>query len=262
MENKILYQFTLDREYEKVVESTRKNKKTGEETITKKKKKIKEPVEVQIKRPNRRELEEAELEYSVEMSRCIKKGILTKAMLAKKYSDTGGLFSEDDASDYAKMYKEALELQNEYMRLETVKKRTAKQEERFQKVKGEVAMNRKVIVEFESNFQSLFDHTADVKAQNRVLLWYCLFLTYIYDDEKDKYVQYFPGEEFEDKISHYYELEESEDEFYAELIKKVSTTMAFWFFNQASSQEEFEELIHKVETGELDEEVSSEESED
>ena len=253
MENKTLYEFTLDREYEKTVESTRKNKKTGEETITKRKKKVKEPVQVQIKRPNRRELEEADLIYSVEMSKCIKKGILTKAMLAKKYSDTGGLFSEEDASDYAAMYKDALDLQNEYMRLETVKKRTEKQEARFQKVKQEVAINRKTIVEFESNFQSLFDHTADIKAQNKVLLWYCLYLTYVYDEASDKFVQYFPGEELEDKMAYYYELEESEDLFYAELIKKVSTTMAFWFFNQASSQEEFEELIQKVETGELDE---------
>lgn len=253
MENKTLYEFTLDREYEKTVESTRKNKKTGEETITKRKKKVKEPVQVQIKRPNRRELEEADLIYSVEMSKCIKKGILTKAMLAKKYSDTGGLFSEEDASDYATMYKDALDLQNEYMRLETVKKRTEKQEARFQKVKQEVAINRKTIVEFESNFQSLFDHTADIKAQNKVLLWYCLYLTYVYDEASDKFVQYFPGEELEDKMAYYYELEESEDLFYAELIKKVSTTMAFWFFNQASSQEEFEELIQKVETGELDE---------
>ena len=49
------------------------------------------PVPIKIKRPSRRELEEAELEYSVEMSRCVKKGILTKAMLYKKYSDTGGV---------------------------------------------------------------------------------------------------------------------------------------------------------------------------
>tara|TARA_R110000772_G_scaffold137755_2_gene246691 strand:- start:293 stop:733 length:441 start_codon:yes stop_codon:yes gene_type:complete len=146
------------------------------------------------------------------------------------------------------------------MRLETVKKRTPKQEARFEATKEKVAINRKVIVEFESNFQSLFDHTADVKAQNRVLLWYCLFLTYIYDEDKDKFVQYFPGESFEDKISYYYELEESDDTFYGELIKKVSTTMAFWFFNQASSQEEFEELIHRVETGELEEVPDKEEA--
>ena len=251
MENKILYQFTLDKEVENVVESTRKNKKTGEETITKRKVKKKEPVEVQIKRPNRRELEEAELEYSVEMSKCIKKGILTKAMLGKKYSDTGGLFSEEDASDYAKLYKQALDLQNEYMRLDTVKKRTEKQEARFEKVKEETAANRTKIIEFESNFQSLFDHTADVKAQNRVLLWYCLHLTYVYDEERDKFVQYFEGDDFEEKIANYYDLEESEDPFYTDLIKKVSTTLAFWFFNQASTQEEFEELMKKTEEGEI-----------
>lgn len=250
MEQKILYKFTLDRESEKVVESVRKNKKTGEETITKRKKVVKEPVEVQIRRPNRRQLEEAELEYSVEMSNCIKRGILTKAMLGKKYSDTGGLFSEDDSNQYGDLYKEALELQNEYLRLDTVKKRTATQNKRFEKVKGLVAANRKTIVDFESNFQSLFDHTADVKAQNKVLLWYCLYLTYVYDEEMDKFVPYFQGEDFEDKKSYYYDLEEQEDQFYLELIKKASTTLAFWFFNQASSQEEFEKLMLDMETGE------------
>jgi hypothetical protein len=258
METKQIYQFTLDKEIEKVVESTRKNKKTGEETITKRKKKIKEPIEVQIKRPNRRELEEAELEYSIEMSKCIKKGILTKAMLGKKYSDTGGLFSEDDSDNYAKMYKDALDLQNEYVRLETAKKRTKAQDARFDSLKGEIAANRKEIIDFESNFQSLFDHTADVKAQNRVLLWYCLHLTYVYDEERDKFVQYFDGEDFEEKIQSYYDLEEADDPFYWDLIRKVTTVIAFWYFNQASSQEEFQELIEKAESGELTEDAEEE----
>ena len=90
MEPKTLYQFTLDKEVETEKESKRTNKKTGETTITKRKVKEKKPIEVQIKRPSRRELEEAELEYSIEMSRCIKRGILTKAMLYKKYSDRYG----------------------------------------------------------------------------------------------------------------------------------------------------------------------------
>ena len=137
------------------------------------------------------------------------------------------------------------------MRLDTVKKRTEKQESRFEKVKEETAENRTKIIEFESNFQSLFDHTADVKAQNKVLLWYCLHLTYVYDEEKDKFVQYFEGDDFEAKVSSYYDLEESDDPFYIDLIKKVSTVMAFWFFNQASTQEEFQELIEKTEVGEV-----------
>ena len=104
MSFKKLYQFTIDKEVEKIEETSKKDRKTGEEVTTKKTVKVKEPIEFFIKRPSRRELEEAELEYSVEMSRCVKRGILTKAMLAKKYSDTSGIFSEDESKNYSDEY--------------------------------------------------------------------------------------------------------------------------------------------------------------
>ena len=97
---KELYSFTIEEEKEVEKTSKRKNKKTGEETTVTKKVKKKVPIQISIKRPSRRELEEAELEYSVEMSRCVKKGILTKAMLYKKYNDTGGVWTENEAKDY------------------------------------------------------------------------------------------------------------------------------------------------------------------
>ena len=84
MKFKELYSFGLEEEKEVEKTHTRKNKKTGEETTVTKRVKEKVPVQVRIKRPSRRQLEDAELEYSVEMSRCVKKGILTKAMLYKK----------------------------------------------------------------------------------------------------------------------------------------------------------------------------------
>ena len=112
---KELYSFTIDQEKEVEKTHTRKNKKTGEETTVTKKVTEKVPVQVKIKRPSRRELEDAELEYSVEMSRCVKRGILTKAMLYKKYSDTGGVWTEDEAKDYGRLYKKTFEIQNEYV---------------------------------------------------------------------------------------------------------------------------------------------------
>ena len=114
---KELYSFTIDEEKEVEKSHTRKNKKTGEETKVTKKVKEKVPVQFRIKRPSRRELEDGELEYSVEMSNCIKRGILTKAMLYKKYSDTGGVWSEEDAQDYGKLYRKIFDIQNEYARL-------------------------------------------------------------------------------------------------------------------------------------------------
>ena len=251
MEFKELYKFSLDQEKEVVKESTRKNKKTGEETTVKRTVKEKIPVEVRLKRPSRRELEDAELEYSVEMSRCVKRGILTKAMLYKKYSDTGGVFSEQDAKDYGKLYTEVLNLQNEYVRLDSADKKTDKQKKRLDKIKGELGETKQKMVEVESTMHTLFDHTADVKAQNRLLLWYTLMLTHVQGKDDDQPVPYFQGEDFDQRVEDYYKKEDESDEFYLEVVKKVTTILAFWFFNQASTPDEFNALIEQMEKGEI-----------
>src|SRR6056300_1198186 len=129
MELKLLYQFTVDEEKEVEKETSRKNRKTGEVTITKKKEKVR--VEVKIKKPSRRELEDAELQYTIEMSKCVKQGILTKAMLAKKYGDTGGAFTEEGQKEYGKLYTQILEFQNEYIKLDSATKLDEKQKKRL-----------------------------------------------------------------------------------------------------------------------------------
>ena len=250
---KELYTFTIDEEKEVEKSHTRTSKKTGEKTTVTKKVKEKVPIEVKIKRPSRRELEDAELEYSVEMSRCVKKGILTKAMLYKKYSDTGGVFSESDAEDYGKLFKEVLNLQNEYVRLDSTDKdkRTEKQTKRLEEIKDELSAAKRQMVEVESSMHTLFDHPADIKAQNRLILWYTLMLTHIQREDDDEPVPYFVGEDFEQKIEDYYAKEEESNDFYLEVIKKITTVLAFWFFNQASTPEEFNALIEQMEKGEL-----------
>ena len=185
------------------------------------------------------------------MSRCVKRGILTKAMLYKKYSDTGGVWSEDDAKDYGKLYKEIFDIQNEYARLETIEKKSDKQKERLEELKNELAVARRKIVDAESSMQSLFDHTADVKAQNRLLLWYTLMLTHVQRQDDEQPVSYFEGEDFEQKIEDYYLKEDVSDDFYLAVVKKVTTILAFWFFNQASTPDEFNNLIEQVEKGDL-----------
>ena len=213
--------------------------------------KEKVPVQIKIKRPSRRELEDAELEYSVELSRCVKKGILTKAMLFKKYSDTGGVWSEDDAQDYGKLYKEIFDIQNEYVRLENVEEKTEKQKEKLEKLKEDLAFTKRKIVNAESSMHSLFDHTADTKAQNRLLLWYTLMLTHIQREDDENPLPYFEGEEFEEKINDYYGKEDNSSDLYEAIVKKVTTILAFWFFNQASTPDEFNKLIEDMEKGDL-----------
>lgn len=248
---KELYSFSVDKEVEKEVSSTKKDKKTGDEIKVTKKVKEMEPLAIKLKKPSRRELEDAELEFSVEMSKCIKKGILTKAMLAKKYSDTGGLMSEDDAQELVDNYKKIFELQSEYSRLEIVQNKTEKQTTRVSEIAAELQVVRRKIVETESNYQSLFDHTADVKAQNRLILWYVIMLTYVQgaDDEHPK--PYFGIGDFDDKLEEYYKKEETDDSLYFLITKKAATIFAFWFFNQASDKDSFDDLMKRVETGDI-----------
>ena len=115
---KSIYSFTIEKpkEIEEKTKEKRKNKETGQEEEVEVSKKItkKVPYEIVLKEPNRRELEEADMEYSIEISRCIKRGILTKAMLAKKYSDTGGILSESDAKKLMDLYSELSELEGEF----------------------------------------------------------------------------------------------------------------------------------------------------
>lgn len=248
---KELYSFTVDKEVEKEVTEVKVNKKTKEEVKVTKKVKEKVPVTIKLKRPSRRELEEAELEFSVEMSRCVKKGILTKAMLAKKYSDTGGLMSEDAAETLVDSYKKIFDLQGEYSRLEIIQNKTEKQAKRVEEITTELAETRRKIVEFESNYQSLFDHTADVKAQNRLILWYVIMLTFIQEEDDEKPTPYFGDGDFEDRLNEYYKKEESEDSLYFLIAKKAATIFAFWFFNQASDKSAFDNLMKRIENNEL-----------
>lgn len=248
---KELYSFSVDREVEKEVSSTKTDKKTGEQITVTKKVKEKEPLAVKLKKPSRRELEDAELEFSVEMSKCIKKGILTKAMLAKKYSDTGGLMSEDDAQELVDNYKKIFELQSEYSRLEIVQNKTEKQTKRVEEIIEDLQVVRRKIVETESNYQALFDHTADVKAQNRLILWYVIMLTYTQGVDDENPSPYFGAGDFEDRLAEYYKKEESDDSLYFLITKKAATILAFWFFNQASDKESFDDLMKRVENNEL-----------
>jgi hypothetical protein len=249
---KEIYSFTveLDKEVEKPVVKKRKNKEGKieeyKEMVT-----AKEPVPIKIiiKEPNRKELEEADIEYSIEMSKCIKRGILTKAMLAKKYSDSGGLLSEEDAQTLTRLYAQLGDDQNKYSRLSSKPKNNDVEKKRMQALLGKMAEKRREIVDMETSYSSLFNHTADSKAQNKVLLWYLVHLSYYQKQEEDEIIPFFTGESSEDKIDEYYELDEGGDDIFDLAKDKITTMLSFWYFSTNASKEDFESLEKDIEEG-------------
>ena len=251
---KSIYSFTVEstKEVEEKTKEKRENKETGkqEEVEVTKKVKKKVPHEIILKEPGRRQLEDADMEYSIEISRCVKKGILTKAMLAKKYSDTGGILTEKDAQRLIDLYGELAELEREASTLgiKIGDKVPAKSNEKSKEIHGKLALTRRDIVNLESSYQSLFNHTADIKAQNRVILWYIVNLAYVKKEGDEKLRQLFEGDTFEEKVDGYYEQDERGDDLFNVTHPKLAALVSYWYFSASPTKEEFDNLISEITT--------------
>lgn len=233
---------------EKYVETEKQ--KVTETQIVQETRKEKEsvPYSFVIKQPTRRQMEEADMEYSIEMSRCVKDGILTKAMLLNKYSDTGGIMSEAEAKALAEMYGRLGQLQTEFTSWKISDKNTFsdKQKETVE----EMAQLRRDIAKTETNFSALLNHTADSKAQTKVISWYLLSLTNL-ENEKGELEPYFKGDTFDDKLNYLYSLEEDEDPLFDLVYDKLTAFVSFWYFSVSATKEDFENLEKDIEEGTL-----------
>lgn len=249
MSKKVIYEFTIKKEEEVEEESTsnKKNKETGEtEKVTTTKIVNKDvPYTITIYNPSRRQIEDADMEFSVEMSKCIKRGILTKAMLAKKYSDSGGLLSEEDSTTLIRLYRELGEVQNSLGKLSQKKKKTAAEKKKEEELTESFASTRRNIVDLETTYQNLFNHTADTKAQNKAILWYMLNLSHV-KDELGEERPLFSGATNEEKEDSYYQLEEGGDDIFDLAKDKLMTFVSFWYFSQNPSDEEFKNLEEEI----------------
>ena len=120
------------------------------------------------------------------------------------------------------------------------------------KNKGLKYVLRKDIVNVETSYSNLFNHTADVRAENRVIQWYILYLTFIQKEDEDKMVPLFEGNSFEQKLDRYYELEEDGDVIYDLIGGKVAALYSFWYYSSgAVSRADFEKLDSDIEEGKV-----------
>ena len=140
-----IYEFTFDKKEKKKVEVERKNKETGEVETILQNKTVKTPVKFIIKKPTRRLADEAEIYYSIRLSKAIKMGIVTKAMLIKKYADTGGALSENESKNLLKSIKELNDLENEYKLLKATNK--DKDEKRITELELEISKLKRHMID-------------------------------------------------------------------------------------------------------------------
>jgi hypothetical protein len=272
-EKKVLYSFqvNIERDVEETIEKKkkRKNKETGKmdtvvtkETVNTKKE---VPFNICIKKPTRSQLEDGDMFYSLELNKYIKMGLLTKAMLAKQYGSNGGVWTEKEQKLYSdlvfRMHQKQLEVQEFSVFGDNKGKLSERQQEKLEQATREMAEIRKELTEYEMLQNSLFDHTADVKARNRTIMWYVLHLSYFSEgeDEKAPIEPMFEGTSFEERYEKYVDLEEIDDEIYSRSIDKISSILTIWYISGSQEKEGLEELMKEMEKTQEEEDLEDEE---
>lgn len=232
-----IYTFTEKKPVKKDVTTTRKNKETGEDETITSKKTVKENVKFFVKRPTRRLMDEAETQYAVELSKNMKKGIVTKAMLSKQYSDTGGPLSEDQAKEAIVLMREIQDMEDQL----SLAVSTEDSKENKKNIETEILAKKRILVDLENSAQTLYQHTADARAERALLLWYTIQLSWI-KEENEEERPFFEGVIYEELVEDLYKKEES-DGYESEIVNKLMKIISYWFYSQSTDEKEISDFL-------------------
>ena len=240
---RILNEFIIPKEEDVEVKESSTNDKGEKIEVTKTVKKTVNK-EFVLKKPNRSLYDEAELFYGVKLSEGIKAGLLTRALLAKRFNNDGGVLSDGEKDKFASMYMGLFEKQARLQKLELKRQKDLTKEEQKEKesIIEELGSYREEIQEFEMAQASLFDQTAENRARNKTILWWVLHLSYEKTGE-DTYEEVFKGTDFDERLAAYDAYEEKEDEYLDEILKKFSYITSFWFVTKAETKEQLDALL-------------------
>lgn len=226
---KTLYTFKVGRPT--FTESSVKNE-DGSETISR----IKgyEPVEIFIKKPSHREIDEMDLFYSIQISELQAQGLATNMMILNSYENSGGLDSKKEVASMKQLLEDIKIKRNQFLKeqSEGISNDTLIEELKDMSVKLE---------EYQENLKSVFDRSAESVAERRLHQWATFFLTYIKDGE---YRHVFRGQNYNQKLDGFYEiLDEPETfEFENKVFTKANILIGSWLRKRIVTEEDFKTL--------------------
>ena len=172
-------------------------------------------------------------------------------MLAKQYGNQGGVWSEKEQKMYAellfKMHKKQVEVQ-QFSILGDNGKLSKRQQEKLEKSTREMAEAKRELTEYEMIQNSLFDHTADIKARNRAIMWYILHMSYFVEGDSDEapFEVLFEGDDYKTKYESYEVKEEAGDELFEKCIDKISSIITIWYISGEQQQDGLDRIMKEM----------------
>lgn len=222
-ELKFLYETTVNKQVE--AKETEKQEQGGQTVEVTKTVKKNQSVKLAILKPNRKMFEAAEIYLAKTINYFLKEGLLPYSLVAKRYANDGGPLSEPEKKKLENIRQEIEIIEKRYFEIAPLNedKDIAEKKDiifKLNKLNSEATT-------IQNAYADIFENTAEAKARNRVIEWWTINLAYINDDNTI-YKPLFGDGTYDDKLDKYDEIEDKEDEFYIDTIKRFSYLVSFW----------------------------------
>lgn len=244
MSLKFIYKFDAFRTEE--VEKVEIEKRGEEEVKVTKKVKEEVPYKFAILKPGRGLKEEAEIFHAGLMNEyVINRGLMTRQQLIKRYANDGGSMSEPEKIRYATLLgtilKEEEKLERIQINLDSLKEE--EKNKRIDECTHSLVMARAELNDIIASQNNLYEHTAETKAEEKTIFWWALKLAYT---EKDgTFVPFFGPGSIVERIAKYDEMEEADESFNREVIKRFLWYVSLWYSGQISTEEDFKRVTEQ-----------------
>lgn len=243
---KSIYEFTINKTEEVEVETVSKNDAGAEvKTITKEKTSV--PHYFCISKPSRLQSEEAELYFHVEISKGIQAGLMSAALLAKRFANDGGALSEPEKETWSKKYLELVETETSLQKIIATPEESRSEQDKTdrEELLKKQGILRRELQNFELQQNSLFEITAEARARVKTVVWW--FLNLLHEkDAKGEWQRFFKGGSIKEMMEHFDSYEDVSDEefrFFRELRDHAQYAVALFYYGRANTQEEFAALM-------------------
>ncbi|SVC06573.1 uncharacterized protein METZ01_LOCUS259427, partial [marine metagenome] len=197
-----------------------------------------------IRKPTRRIYDDANLYYAVKISEGVKAGMMTRALLEKRYENDGGELSESESDEIATLTYRLYQCQGELEKV-TLNLDKAPEEDKNKKTEliiEEITKIRTELIRFENLRNSFYEQTAEARAQRLASIWWVVQLSHFRENKDSVYENVFTGDTYEDKLAHFDQMDEGEDEFWNKNTARLAYLISSWNSGQATEQKDFEEL--------------------
>ena len=233
MKNKYIVEFTVKKESEEKV--TTKQTIDGKEVEVTETKKTISDGDVAISTPGRKTTKASSTFYSKRIGYYTQQGLMSTHMVAKRYDNDGGFLSDTEKETVMNLENDKIDVAVEYKKKlegKTPANKTKKDKEVEEALLKRVMELQSKIDEINSPYLNIFNHTAEFKAREDTLMWWLFVLTNLKND-KGEYEPIFSTEElnqkeYEGNEAILGEIEESDDSFKKEAIRKATYFISFW----------------------------------